>query len=150
MIEKANGIVTKIEKKTSQAGKDYFFATIGGVRFLFFDKKIEECQDKEIEIEYTEKTNEKGTTFIGNFPGATKTGSGALKRGLSPEELHFKKIDAKLRTKTMVMSYAKDLWIANHKQNEMGTEPEASCKEMDVYIKYMLGLVAGNIKELEG
>jgi hypothetical protein len=23
-------------------------------------------------------------------------------------------------------------------------------KEMDVYIKYMLGLVAGNIKELEG
>lgn len=151
MSEKAKGVCTKIEKKTSAAGKDYFFATIGGVKMLFFDKKIEEYLNKEIEVEYTIKTDEKGTTFFGNFPGQAKSGGGAPKRGVSPEELHFKKIDAKIRTKTMIFSYAKDLVIANgFSGDKAAIPPDAICKEMDVYINFMLGKVANNIKELEG
>jgi hypothetical protein len=149
-MEKAKGLCTKIEKKTSAAGKDYYFATVGGVRLLIFDKKIEDYQDKEVELEYTIKTDDKGTTFMANFPGAAKTGGGsAPRKGTTPEELKQKAIDMKLRTKTMVFSYAKDIVLANC--DPRGTrDPEAICKEMDVYIKYMLGLVAGNIKELEG
>ena len=149
MTEKAKGIVEKIDKKTSAAGKDYFFATIGGVKFLFFDKKIEDTLNTEIEIEYTTKTDDKGTTFFGNFPGQAKTGGAPVKRGASPEELKQKAIDMKLRTKTMVMSYAKDLVIANRLGPEViSVTADDICKEMDVYIQYMLKLVAGNIREL--
>jgi len=151
MTEKAKGIVTKIEKFTSKAGKDYYFATIGGVRMLFFDSKIADYQDKEIEVEYTEKTDDKGTTFMGNFPGQAKTGGAPMKRGSSPEELKQKAIDMKLRTKTMIFSYAKDLTIANQPPGGNGHPPrlpEEACKEMDVYIQHMLKLVAGNIREL--
>ena len=145
-MEKAKGTVTNIEKKTSAAGKDYFFATIGGVKFLFFDTKIADCQGKEIEIEYTTKTDEKGTTFFGNFPGQAKTAS-PIKRGLSPEELKFKAIDAKLRTKTMCFSYGKD--AANHLCSE-GTPKEEYWATMEYLITNMLKMVSGNIKELEG
>jgi hypothetical protein len=108
MIEKAKGVVTAVEKKTSAAGKDYFFATIGQVKFLFFDSKIQEKLNQEIEIEYTTKVDDKGTTFFGNFPGQAKTSSPAPRKVSSPEELKQKAIDMKLRTKTMCMSYAKD------------------------------------------
>lgn len=147
-MEKAKGIVTSVEKKVSAAGKDYFFAIIGGVKFLFFDKKIEECKDKEIEVEYTIKTDDKGTTFFGNFPGQAKSGGGAPRRGSSPEELRQKAIDMKLRTKTMIFSYAKDLVIAR-KAGLDALNAEGICIELDIYIKHMLNLVAGNIKELE-
>ena len=152
MPEKAKGIVTKIEKFTSKAGKDYYFATIGGVRMLFFDSKIADYQDKEIEVEYTEKTDDKGTTFMGNFPGQAKTGGAPMKRGSSPEELKQKAIDMKLRTKTMIFSYAKDLVIAfkHGPTGDKAMTAEEITKEMDVYIQHMLKLVAGNIKELEG
>ena len=147
-MEKAKGIVTQIEKKTSQAGKDYFFVTIGGIRFLFFDKKIEDCLDKEIEVEYTTKTDDKGTTFFGNFPGAAKTGGGSpMKRGSSPEELKQKAIDMKLRTKTMCFSYAKD--AANH-LHPQGMTKEEYWATMDFLIGKMLEKCAGNIRELEG
>ena len=149
MPEKAKGLVESVEKKASAAGKEYFFAVIGGVRMLFFDSKIQDMLNKEIEVEYETKTDEKGTTFFGRFPGSAPKTGGAPKRGSSPEELKQKAIDMKLRTKTMVMSYAKDLWIANHKQNEMGCDPKEICAEMDIYINHMLGKVAGNIKELE-
>jgi len=145
-MENAKGIVTKIDKKTSAAGKDYFFATIGGVKFLFFDKKIEDFLDKEIEIEYTEKMDAKGTTFFGNFPGAAKTG-GTPKRGSSPEELKQKAIDMKLRTKTMCYSYAKDAASHLHPQ---GTSKEEYWATMDFLIQKMLEKCAGNIKELGG
>jgi hypothetical protein len=150
MTEKAKGLCTKIEKKTSAAGKDYYFATVGGVRMLIFDNKIEDYQDKEVELEYTIKTDDKGTTFMANFPGAAKTGGGAPpKRGTSPEELKQKAIDMKLRTKTMVMSYAKDLVISRN-GGALTLNPDEVVKEMDVYIQYMLNKVAGNIKELDG
>ena len=149
-MEKAKGIVTKIEKKTTAAGKELTFATIGGVRFMFWDKKIADYQDKEVEIEYTTETNEYGTTFKGNFPGQAKTGGAPMKRGASPEELKQKAIDMKLRTKTMCFSYGKDLVIAFNRPEALPRTPEEIIKEMDVYIKYMLGLVAGNIRELEG
>uniref|UniRef100_A0A6M3J0N8 Uncharacterized protein n=1 Tax=viral metagenome TaxID=1070528 RepID=A0A6M3J0N8_9ZZZZ len=152
MTEKAKGIVTLIEKKTSAAGKEYFFATIGGVRMLFFDKKIEDCIDKEIEVEYTEKKDEKGITYFGNFPGQAKTGGAPMKRGSSPEELKQKAIDMKLRTKTMIFSYAKDLVIAfkHGPTGDKAMTAEEITKEMDVYITFMLNKVANNIKELEG
>ena len=144
-MEKAKGIVEKIEKKESKAGKDYFFATIGGVKFLFFDKKIEDMLDKEIEIEYTEKTDDKGTTFFGNFPGQAKTGGAPMKRGASPEELKQKAIDMKLRTKTMCFSYGKDAASHLHPQ---GTPKEEYWATMDFLITKMLEKCAGNIKEL--
>jgi len=152
MPEKAKGIVTQITEKTSAAGKNYYFATIGGVKFLFFDSKIKDYLDKEVEIEYTEKNDDKGTTFFGNFPGAARSGGGgAPKRGSSPEELKQKAIDMKLRTKTMIFSYAKDLVIANRLGPEViSVTADDICKEMDVYIQYMLKLVSNNIKELEG
>ena len=149
-MEKAKGVVSKIDKRTSKAGKDYYFATIGGVDFLFFDSKILDYLDKEIEIEYTQKTDDKGTTFFGNFPGQAKTGGGAPKRGSSPEELKQKAIDMKLRTKTMIFSYAKDLVIENKASSGVRRDPTEITAEMDVYIQYMLKLVANNIKELGG
>lgn len=146
MTEKAKGIVTKIEKKTTSAGKEFYFATVGGVRLMIWDKKINDYLDKEVELEYTTETNEYGTTFKANFPGAAK--QGGAPRKMSAEELKFKAIDAKLRTKTMIFSYAKDIVIAN-----AGTtaplSPNAICKEMEVYITFMLGKVAGNIAELK-
>ncbi len=146
MTEKAKGLVTSIEKKTSAAGKDYFFATIGGVKFLFFDKKIEECKDKEIEIEYTTKQDDKGTTFFGNFPGQAKSsGGGAPRARTSPEELKQKAIDMKLRTKTMCIAYAKD--GANH-LHPQGASKEEYWATMDFLINKMLEKCAGNIKEL--
>ena len=145
MTEKAKGIVTKIEKFTSKAGKDYYFATIGGVRMLFFDSKIADYQDKEIEVEYTEKTDDKGTTFMGNFPGQAKTGGAPMKRGSSPEELKQKAIDMKLRTKTMCFSYGKD--AANH-LHPQGASKEEYWVTMDFLITKMLEKCAGNIKEL--
>ena len=147
MTEKAKGIVSKIDKKTSAAGKDYFFAHIGGVKFLFFDKKIEDFLDKEIEIEYTIKEDDKGTTFFGNFPGQAKTGGGAPRKGTSPEELKQKAIDMKLRTKTMCFSYAKD--AANH-LHPQGATKEEYWATMEYLIQKMLEKCAGNIKELEG
>lgn len=148
MTEKAKGMVTAVEKKTSAAGKDYFFATIGGVKFLFFDSKIQEKLNQEIEIEYTTKVDDKGTTFFGNFPGEAKPQGGSPRKGSSPAELKQKAIDMKLRTKTMIFSYAKDLVLANH-HTQSQVDPEAICKEMDIYINHMLKLVANNIKELE-
>ena len=148
MTEKAKGLCTKIEKKTNAAGKDYYFATVGGVRMLIFDKKIEDYQDKEVELEYTIKTDDKGTTFMANFPGAVKSaGGGAPRRGTTPEELKQKAVDMKLRTKTMIFSYAKDLVL--HREGAKLLNPEEICKEMDVYIQHMLKLVAGNIAELK-
>jgi hypothetical protein len=148
-MEKAKGIVTEIVTKTAKSGKDYWFVTIGGVKMLFFDSKITEFLDKEIEVEYDIKTDDKGTTFMGRIPGSSKPSGGAPpKRGTSPEELKQKAIDMKLRTKTMIFAYAKDIVIANHAQRQLGYDPEALVKEMDVYIKYMLGLVNNNIKEL--
>lgn len=150
MSEKAKGLVTAVEEKMSAKNKPYFFATIGGVRMLFFDAKIKDCLNTEIEVEYTVKTDDKGTTFMGSFPGAAKSSGGAPpKRWTSPEELKFKAIDAKLRTKTMIFSYAKDLTIANFEKDSVRSS-DAICKEMDVYITFMLNKVANNIKELEG
>jgi hypothetical protein len=151
MTEKAKGVVTKIVPKESKAGKKYWFVTIGGVEFLFFDAKIVDFDQKEIEVEYTIKTDEKGTTFFGNFPGVQRTAGGGAppKRGTSPEELKQKAIDMKLRTKTMVMSYAKDLVISRN-GGALTLNPDEVVKEMDVYIQYMLNKVAGNIKELDG
>jgi hypothetical protein len=146
MTEKAKGIVTHVEKKTSAAGKDYFFATIGQVKFLFFDKKIEESLNKEIEIEYTTKVDDKGTTFIGNFPGQAKSSSPAPRKGSSPEELKQKAIQTKISAKTMIFSYAKD--AANHLHPE-GTPKEKYWETMEFLINNMLAKVANNIKELE-
>jgi hypothetical protein len=145
MIEKAKGVVTHVEKKTSAAGKDYFFATIGQVKFLFFDSKIQEKLNQEIEIEYTTKVDDKGTTFFGNFPGQAKTSSPAPRKGSSPEELKQKAIDMKLRTKTMCFSYGKD--AANH-LHPQGTTKEEYWATMDFLITRMLEKCAGNIKEL--
>jgi hypothetical protein len=152
-MEKAKGIVTEIVTKTAKSGKDYWFVTIGGVKMLFFDSKITEFLDKEIEVEYDIKTDDKGTTFMGRIPGSSKPSGGAPpKRGTSPEELKQKAIDMKLRTKSFILSYAKDLVVARRKEvgiSADGNTPEDIVKEMDVYIKYMLGLVAGNIAELK-
>lgn len=145
--EKAKGVCTAIEKKTSAAGKDYYFATIGGVKMLFFDSKIMEFKDKEIEVEYTVKTDEKGTTFFGTFPGQSKSSSAAPRRGTAPEELKQKAIDMKLRTKTMIFSYAKDMVISG-RAGKPFTAAEVIPEFME-YIKTMLTDVANNIKELE-
>ena len=149
-MEKAKGVVTSVKKFTSKKGNDYWRAIIGEVEFLFFDSKIADCEGQEIEIEYTIKTDDRGTTYSGNFPGSGRpTGGGFQKKGTSPEELKQKSIDMKLRTKTMIFSYAKDLVISNH--GDSGSRiPESVTAEMDVYIQHMLKLVAGNIKELEG
>jgi hypothetical protein len=147
MSEKAKGVVTAVDEKISAKNKPYWFATIGGVKMLFFDARIKDCLNKEIEVEYDAKVDDKGTTFIASFPGTAKSGGG-MKRGPSPEELKFKAIDAKLRTKTMIFSYAKDLVIANHAKDTDYT-PAKTCEELDVYINHLLNKVANNIKELE-
>jgi hypothetical protein len=153
-MDKAKGIVEKIEKKTSAAGKEYYFATIGAVRFLFFDQKIAEYEGKEVEIEYEIKTDAKGTTYWGRFPGAAKPAGTAagIRRGMSPEELKQKAIQIKITAKTMCFSYAKDLVIAKLAANpdELPPSTEQITKELDAYIKFMLGLLVGNMKELEG
>jgi hypothetical protein len=149
MTEKAKGVVTKIVPKESKAGKKYWFVTIGDVEFLFFDAKIVDFDQKEIEVEYTIKNDEKGTTFFGNFPGVQRTAGGGTppKRGASPEELKQKAIDMKLRTKTMCYSYAKD--AANHLHPQVASKEEYWAT-MDFLIQKMLEKVAGNIKELDG
>jgi hypothetical protein len=146
-MEKAKGIVTEIVTKTAKSGKDYWFVTIGGVKMLFFDSKITEFLDKEIEVEYDIKTDDKGTTFMGRIPGSSKPSGGAPpKRGTSPEELKQKAIDMKLRTKTMVFSYGKDAASHLHPQ---GTPKEEYWATMDFLITKMLEKCAGNIAELK-
>ena len=48
----------------------------------------------------------------------------------------------------MIFSYAKDLVIATIGPS-VNFNAEAICKEMDIYITFMLNKVANNIKQLD-
>jgi len=146
--EKAKGVVTKVDKKTKKDGSGSFYiVTIGGVEMLFFDSKIEGMIDQEVEVEYSISSNGK---FIGSFSGASRPSGGGAppRRGSSPEELKLKAIDMKLRTKTMIFSYAKDIATSIHGHDPV--QKDVFWITMDYFITRMLEKCANNIKELEG
>jgi len=143
--EKAKGLVQKVDKREKRDGSGSFWiATIGGVEFMFFEPKIQEFLDQEIEIEYYVSS---GGKFIGNFPGSAKPSSGGGFRKGSPEDLKFRKIDAKIRVKTMCLAYGKDLALAYIQKEDV--PPEKAWTIIEFFSNNMLRTVERNIKELE-
>lgn len=144
--EKAKGVVQKIDKREKKDGSgSYWIVTIGGVEFMFFDAKIADKLDEEVEIEYFVSSQGR---FIGNFPGSERPQGGGFRKG-SPEDLKFRKIDAKIRTKTMCLAYAKDIAIAYIRRNSEDVTPEKAWTIIEYLSNHMLRTVERNIKELE-
>jgi hypothetical protein len=142
MPEKAKGEVTEIKEIPKKDGSGSFYAIkIGGVEMLFFDSKIKDYLHKEVEVEYYLKNDK----YFGSFPGA-KSGGAPLKRGTSPEELKLKAIDIKVRTKAMLMSYAKD--SAMHCL-PAGTKEETFGKTMIYFFNEMVEKFKNNMEELK-